>query len=146
MTTTSKPEYPNFSPVTLPPSVPDDFDAALTSSDPAPGRIEGFMYMADRYVFDFNITSRQGWAQLDTKADASYYGHWANPWRRQLLSYVEGDVTLRTMATDEEFTKEVREWSDWSLGAHGEVGKIDPGFLDGAKEAWNRLELGDLLH
>ena len=38
---------------------------------------------ADRYLYDFKVlTIDKGWAQLDSRQDASYYGHW-NPRQRQ---------------------------------------------------------------
>jgi hypothetical protein len=41
---------------------------------------------ADRYLYDFKLlTSGKGWAQLDTRQDASYYGTWINPTKRQIF-------------------------------------------------------------
>jgi len=38
-----------------------------------------------RYAFDFRLCHfKNGWAQLDTRQDASYYGNWINPVTRQL--------------------------------------------------------------
>ena len=38
----------------------------------------------DRYVYDFSVcTYEKGWAQIDTRQDASYYGTWTNPERRR---------------------------------------------------------------
>jgi hypothetical protein len=35
---------------------------------------------SDRYVYDFVLcTYDKGWAQIDTRQDASYYGTWTNP-------------------------------------------------------------------
>lgn len=63
---------------------------------------------ADRYVFDFNYCShKQGWSQLDTAQDASYHGQWANPSKRQLVSYVEGDVTVTKCSTLVDFKAEI---------------------------------------
>ena len=56
---------------------------------------EYFLECADRYVFDFKHCSpSKGYSQADTDQDASYYGHWANPFDFKLVSYVEGDVTI----------------------------------------------------
>ena len=132
--------------ISWPRVIPLAIRAKLTCSEPAAGRVTGFMMYGDRYAFDCNLPSRAGWSQLDTKADAGYYGHWGNPFRRQILSYVEGDVTLRTLESDELYSAAVQEWADWSLGAHGEAGKIDGMCNEELKAAWVGLGLGDLLH
>ena len=50
----------------------------------------------DRYVYDFGLCSYEnGWAQVDTAQDASYFGTWANPTRLMIFSYCEGDTTLK---------------------------------------------------
>jgi hypothetical protein len=67
----------------------------------------GFV-MADRYRYDWDkCTAKDGWAQLDTDQDASYYGNWVNPITLQLFSYTEGDTCRITCETKEEFKKEV---------------------------------------
>jgi hypothetical protein len=35
-----------------------------------------------------------GWAQIDTWQDASYFGVWTNPARMEIFSYAEGDTCL----------------------------------------------------
>ena len=43
---------------------------------------------ADRYTYDFGLCSYEnGWAQVDTAQDASYFGTWANPTRLMIFSY-----------------------------------------------------------
>ena len=50
--------------------------------------------MGDRYKYDFRqCKPSDGWAQLDTKQDAPYYGNWINPLTLETLSYCEGDVS-----------------------------------------------------
>lgn len=67
-----------------------------------------------RYEFDFKLCSyTHGWAQLDTTADASYYGNWVHPDKLQIVSYVEGDVTVTTCDDDAEFVRELRSAIDW---------------------------------
>ena len=40
----------------------------------------------DRYVYDFGLCSYEnGWAQVDTAQDASYFGTWANPTRLMIF-------------------------------------------------------------
>lgn len=101
----------------------------------------------DRYEFDFNgCTYANGWCQVDTKQDASYYGTWCNPVERKLFTYCEGDMTLVECSTDEDFVKAVRECADWNKKAGYWLG-IDPGFDKGPFRAqFEALGLGDLLH
>ena len=54
----------------------------------------------DRYTYDFGLCSfENGWAQIDTAQDASYFGTWANPTRLMIFSYCEGDTTLKEAAS-----------------------------------------------
>lgn len=51
-------------------------------------------FTASRYTYDFGLCSvGNGFNQIDTESDASYYGEWANPFRLIHFSYVEGDCT-----------------------------------------------------
>jgi len=105
----------------------------------------GFNPMTDRYEFDFRKCSyATGWAQLDTRQDASYYGNWVNPIERKLVNYCEGDVTIVACDTDEEFVEQVRWHCQW----HDERGygpaRIDAGNI--LKQPFEALGLGDLLH
>lgn len=103
----------------------------------------------DRYQFDFSLcTYAKGWAQVDTRQDASYYGTWANPKRRQIVNYAEGDVTIQTADTDEEFAEAVRELARWN-DEHG----WGPMRIDcllrshsGIAARFRSLGLADLLH
>jgi hypothetical protein len=109
-------------------------------------RITGFELLADRYVYDFKAcTYAKGWAQIDTKQDAPYYGTWTNPQRREIFSYCEGDTTLVRCETDEEYVQEVRECASWNKGAGYWLG-IDPGLGAEMRERFETLGLGDLLH
>ena len=106
----------------------------------------GFNPMTDRYAFDFDrCTAAKGWAQLDTRQDASYYGTWANPELRQIINYCEGDITTTTMDTDEEFVAEIRKWADWVNEHDWGPAQIDPGFPERPLFArFVELGLGDL--
>ena len=68
---------------------------------------------SSRYDFDAKYNSATGWAQVDTRSDASYFGQWTNPEKRQWLSYCEGDVTLVTCADDTEYAAYVKETLAW---------------------------------
>ena len=62
----------------------------------------------NRYVYDFGLCSKTGdWSQMDTARDASYFGYWANPFKRTILGYAEGDLTTIECDTDEEFVAEL---------------------------------------
>jgi hypothetical protein len=107
---------------------------------------QSFVADGDRYAFDFELCHfKKGWAQVDSGQDASYYGNWANPAQRKLVSYCEGDVTIKSADTDEEFVAEVRALVDWMRENTGS------GMIDGMCEpeiigAFERLGLADLLH
>ena len=73
----------------------------------------------DRYWFDFGMCSyKNGYAQIDTKQDASYFGNWCSPTARKIVSYCEGDVTVQTADTDAEFVAAIREMEAWNA-EHG---------------------------
>jgi hypothetical protein len=105
-----------------------------------------FVGDTDRYAFDFRLcTYANGWAQVDSREDAPYYGHWANPRRRMIVGYAEGDVDTTTCETDEEFAAELRKLCNW-LKEYSGLGAVDPGFSEEMKADFERLGCGDLLH
>lgn len=106
-----------------------------------------FLQDGDRYIFDLKVcTTDKGWAQLDTRQDAWYFGNWINPTTRELITYAEGDVTRVTCETDEEFVTKVREVCEWYERNDGRRPGIDPGFNPDLKAAFERLGLGGWLH
>lgn len=102
--------------------------------------------MSDRYKYDFrSCTSSDGWAQLDTRQDASYYGNWINPLTFKLMSYCEGDVTLTECNDAEDFTATVRECVQWHKERDyfiGIDGMCTPAIID----AFTRLGMAEFLH
>lgn len=101
---------------------------------------------ADRYIYDFKYCAyANGWAQIDTSQDASYYGTWTNPAQRQIFSYCEGDTTLTQCETDAEYVQALHELVEWNRGA-GYWRGIDPGFAPAMREQFTRLGLDSLLH
>jgi hypothetical protein len=99
-----------------------------------------------RYAFDFKLCSSiNGWAQIDTSQDASYYGNWANPTTRTLTSYCEGDVTVTICDTDAEFVQAVTELVTWHK-EHGYWRGIDGMCKPEIIGAFERLGLGEFLH
>ncbi len=82
----------------------------------------------DRYLYDFGLCSfENGWAQVDTAQDASYFGTWASSTRLMIFSYCEGDTTLKEAASPEEFATELRETDAWNRSNGYGPARIDPG-------------------
>lgn len=107
----------------------------------------------DRYLYDFKVlTTDKGWAQLDSRQDASYYGHWINPTRREIFGYCEGDTTLTRCETDAELCNELARMAEWNAesGYHeyrnGKTIAIDSGFNDDLKAACVAAGISDYLH
>jgi hypothetical protein len=112
--------------------------ATRKTSEVAPG---------DRYIYDFGLcSSKRGWAQLDTRQDAAYYGNWVNPHKRATFSFCEGDTTLVECDTDEEFVSHVRSVVDWHAQQDGAPAKIDGMCDPDLIAAFERLGLSDILH
>jgi len=106
-----------------------------------------FLENVDRYAFDFGACStKKGFAQVDTGQDAWYFGMWANPNTFRIVTYAEGDMTLRECDSPEEFVTTIRSiiQSMDDLG-HGFKG-IDPGLAEENIASWRRIGLADLLH
>lgn len=103
----------------------------------------GFEMHSDRYKYDFKLmTYANGWVQIDTKQDASYYGTWTNPERREIFNYCEGDTCLTRCGTDEEYTQAIRENAEWNKGAGYWIG-IDACAM---RPRFEQLGLAELLH
>jgi hypothetical protein len=101
---------------------------------------------ADRYLYDFKyLTYAKGWAQVDTRQDASYYGTWTNPTTRQIFSYCEGDLCLTKCDTDDDYRKAIAELVEWNKNAGHWLG-IDPGFGAEMKERFANLGMTEFLH
>ena len=99
----------------------------------------------NRYTFDFTICRHdRGWAQIDTTLDAAWYGTWAHPESRRLVSYIEGEVTIETAETGEEFAERLRALAQ----SHAESGSwkwIDAMCQPDIEREFRALGLGDLL-
>jgi hypothetical protein len=109
----------------------------------------GFEVFADRYKYDFKLCHyKDGWAQLDTAQDASYFGNWINPITLKLFSYVEGDTTLTECESEAEFAAVVREACEWhkERGYWTERDGIDGMCSEPIIEAFKRMGLEQYLH
>jgi hypothetical protein len=106
--------------------------------------IRGADVMGDRYRYDFRLCrASDGWAQLDTRQDASYYGNWVNPGTFKLFSYCEGDTTLTECETEQEFINTLRACIAWHREREYFIG-IDAG--GDTKTHLERMGFGEELH
>lgn len=106
----------------------------------------GFEPMGDRYKYDFRqCTSDKGWAQVDTKQDASYFGTWANPLTFELMSYCEGDTTHTKCETEQEFIHKMAELIAWNQERGYFIG-VDGMCRDNIIQAFTRMGFKDALH
>ena len=102
--------------------------------------------MSERYKYDFRLcTPAEGWAQLDTKQDASYFGNWINPLTFTLFSYCEGDTTLTECEDEADFIATVRECVQWHSESDYFLG-IDGMCSAPIIEAFTRMNLAEFLH
>ena len=70
---------------------------------------------ADRYTYDFGLcSSKNGFAQVDTGQDASYFGTWANPEKLIIFNYCEGDCYTTICDSVDEFRAEIAEIKRWN--------------------------------
>ena len=103
--------------------------------------------MSDRYSFDFGpCSSANGFAQIDTRQDANFYGSWCAPTTRTIVNFCEGDVTTTVCETGPEFAEKLRELARWNAERGYGPMKIDPGFGDELRQAFEKLGVADLLH
>jgi len=88
------------------------------------------MQSTDRYRFDCHAcTAADGWAQLDTRQDASYYGNWVNPVTLQMVSYAEGDISHTECDSEADFIATLTRLLNWHKESGYYLG-IDPGWPD----------------
>lgn len=106
----------------------------------------GFEPMGDRYRYDFErCRYRDGWAQIDTRQDASYFGTWANPLTLELQSYCEGDTTRTKCESEEDFKAELLKTIEWNKEQGYWIG-IDAGGAGPIFDAFTRMGFGEYLH
>ena len=103
-----------------------------------------FNPLTDRYSFDRCFSVARGYAQIDTSQDAAYYGTWANPSERKIVTYAEGDVIYQTAETDEEFAEAIRALWEWNRERKFLFG-IDAGGSEKLVDEFKALGLGEFL-
>ena len=100
-----------------------------------------------RYDYDFTLCSPVRtckWAQMDTEADAPWFGQWANPFTRTVIAFAEGDETTTRCADDERFVAELRRIATWH-DEHNRWKGIDA-WNDPLAVRFAAIGAGDLLH
>ena len=106
-----------------------------------------FRPLSDRYSFDTGPCSyANGFAQIDTRQDASYFGYRPSHTARTIVNFCEGDVTTTVCETDAELAEQLRELARWNDEAGYGPMKIDPGHGDAMRQAFEKLGVADLLH
>ncbi len=102
---------------------------------------------ADRYRYDFEVcTISKGWAQVDTSQDASYFGTWINPTKREVFCYCEGDTILTRYESDAEMAIDILHMKEWNEKQGHRFMGIDPGMNESLKQALIDAGLGGYLH
>ena len=103
-------------------------------------------FPADRYKYDWGLCSiKNGFAQVDTGQDASYYGTWCNPFEFIIFNYCEGDCYTTKCDTKEEFFTEMMSVKEWNDKYSRFIG-IDSGFNKLLKDQLILVGLRSLLH
>jgi len=106
-----------------------------------------FNSMTDRYAFDLGQCSiKNGFAQVDTEQDASYYGTWANPHKLVIVNYLEGDIIIKQADNINEFVEEIKAIKTWNEENGWRFMGIDPGLGEDLKQRFVDIGLKDLLH
>ena len=107
-------------------------------------KTDSFIQDAERYDFDRQLCWAKGstWAQVDTDQDAWYFGNWANPVTRSIVSFAEGDLTITRCDTAEEFCVELNVMATWHA-TQGSYLRIDP--REEHESLWLELGLGHLM-
>ncbi|MCY4026722.1 MAG: hypothetical protein OXH75_10485 [Acidobacteria bacterium] len=101
----------------------------------------------DRYAIDWELCSPPSattWAQLDTEADAAWFGQWVNPFRRIVLAYCEGELQVKRCHDDRELAVELHRIADWHQ-KHDRWKGIDP-WNDALVRRLDDAGAGDLIH
>ena len=106
-----------------------------------------FILHGERYDFDFGDCSpSNGYAQVDTCQDASYYGTWTNPFDLTIVNYAEGDVTTQVSDSVEEYVDAINQLKAWYTKMNMKLHGIDTMLDDKLNERFIEIGLGDYLH
>lgn len=106
-----------------------------------------FMANGNRYHFDFGeCSANNGFAQVDTTQDASYFGIWTNPYDFITVSYIEGDINRDTASNAEEYIAFLRKLHAAYEKMETPIRGIDPMLNYDLRDRFVELGLTDLLH
>ena len=94
-----------------------------------------------RYVIDFALDFK-GWTQYDTDQDAAYFGVWIHRTDLLVLTYAEGDWTLKVCETQLQFHKEIKSMNEF-YGEGTECTVIDNAAQTITTFRQDRVELTD---
>lgn len=109
-------------------------------------KVDRYHKPGDRYEYDFDRCNyKAGWAQLDTRQDAWYYGNWANPLTFELMSYTEGDVAHTRCDDEADFKVALAGTIKWHRDNQYFIG-IDPMCDEKLVAAFTRLGFQADLH
>ena len=107
-----------------------------------------FVPDANRYIFDFMkvespTNQKMPLAQIDTYQDAEYFGVWTNPFKRQIITYAEGDITIQKGESEKEYKRALID----AILFYRDGGKcfIDPMCNDELKAELERLGMEEFL-
>ena len=108
-----------------------------------------FIMNGVRYEYDEGMcSSGNGYAQVDTREDAHYFGIWTNPFDYKIVMFMEGDLVIQTAESLEEYVGAVRELKA-AYGNHESTEPyfgIDPMLDDRLKDRFHEIGLTELLH
>ncbi len=109
--------------------------------------IRRFFKPTERYEFDTGLCSgANGFAQVDTRQDAPYFGTWVNPFSHVIVTYVEGDVTIEKHSNRWDFVQAVERLRAWNVSCGYGFG-IDCGWTKNAiYDQFVGYGLGQYLH
>lgn len=100
-----------------------------------------FLQGAERYMFDSGMCSvSKGFAQVDTRQDAPYFGLWANAKTLQIVCFCEGDLSIGKAEGRAGFVHKLRV-----IAEREDFIGIDPGWFGELTADFEALGLGDLL-
>ena len=102
---------------------------------------------ATRYVYDFGCCSyKNGFAQIDTGQDASYFGTWISPDRLMIVCYCEGDITIQKAENEKELVDELGRMKQWNDQNGHKFYGIDPGLDKKFADKFRKIGLGNFLN
>ena len=87
----------------------------MTETNERGNRIQRtFHFGRERYRYDFELCKHaDGWLQYETNQDASYFGVWVHPERREIVTFAEGDETRVFCPTVDSYHAELADMAEF---------------------------------